>query len=240
MRISERKTTAAVLRFILREKLDDDFCNLVGCSRDLWRKLENGDRRMTERVAAHVESTTGISRVWLLANKPKTKPVAVDNAPFTLEWFRAYRAKQLTGERQPLAFAVYPCGHLVSLIGTAIAAGRSGRLASFAVELEAAVAALRGKFGCDQQAAAAVFELMQANPKPYLLEVTDNAKESEGDRAARLEFLRTTVVQGNAFPTRATVRAADDGSTKLEITAPQHPTKPLQKALRSKQKKATP
>ena len=240
MRISEQKTTAAVLRFTLGEKIHEDFCALVGCSRDLWRKLENGDRRMTDRVAAHVEATTGVSRVWLLEGDEKAKPVAVDGSPFTLQWFRSYRAKLLTGERKPLAFAVYPAGHLISLIGTAVAAGRAGRLASFAVELEAAVAGLRSEFGYDPQAGAAAFDVMQAEPKPYLLEVTDNAKEPEAEREARLEFLRTTVVQGNAFPTRAAVRAADDGSTRLEITTPVHPTKPLRMAPRSSRKKAKP
>jgi hypothetical protein len=240
MRISERKTTAAVLRFILGEKLDDDFCKLVGCSRDLWRKLENRDRRMTERTAAQVEAVTGASRLWLLAGKAKAKPVAVDGNPFTLEWFRAYRAKQLTGERKPLAFAVYPAGHLVSIIGSAVAAGRGGKLAAFAVELEAVVAGLRNKFGFDAQAGAAALETIQAEPKPYLLEVSDNGKESAQARAARLEFLRKQVVTGGAFPTSATARAADDGSTKLTITGAAHPTKPLKIQPRSRGRKAKP
>lgn len=240
MRISERKTTAAVLRFILGDKLDPDFCTLVGCSRDLWRKLENGDRRMTERVAAHVESSTGISRVWLLAGKPKAKPVAVDGGAFTLKWFHAYRAKQITGGRKPLAFTVYPAGHLVSLVGTAIAASRAGKLAAFAVELDAAVAALRNKFGFDAQAGAAAFEVIQSNAKPYLLEVSDNAKEASDQRAARLEFLLKQVAQGAALPTSAVVQESDDGSTKLTITGTAHPTKPSQTALRSKRTKVKP
>jgi hypothetical protein len=240
MRISERKTTAAVLRFILGEKLDDDFCKLVGCSRDLWRKLENGDRRMTERTAAQVEAVTGASRLWLLSGKTKAKPLAVDGSPFTLEWFRAYRSKQLTGDRKPLAFAVYPAGHLVSLIGSAVAAGSAGKLAAFAVELEAAVAGLRNKFGFDPQAGAAALEMMQGDPKPYLLEVSDNGKESAQTRAARLEFLRKQVVTGGAFPTSATARAADDGSIKLTITGAAHPTKPVTIKERAARKRAKP
>jgi hypothetical protein len=238
MRISERKTTAAVLRFILGEKLDDDFCYMLGCSRDLWRKLENGDRKMTERMAALAEAATGISRVWLLSGKPKTKPLAVDGSPFTLEWFRLYRAKLMNGGRHP--FAVYPAGHLVSLIGTAIAAGRSGRLASFAVELDAAVSALRKNFGYDEQAATAAFEAMQANAKPYLLEVSDKAGESVGERAARMEFLLNTIVPGGAFPTSAVIRSAKDGSTKLTVTGAAHPTKPIQIASASESKRAKP
>lgn len=238
MRISERKKPAAVLRFILGEKLDADFCTLVGCSRDLWRKLENGDRRMTERVAAHVESATGVSRVWLLADNAKAKPVGIDGQPFTLESFRAYRAKQLTGERKPLAFAVYPGGHLVSLIGSAIAAGRAGKLAAFAVELDAAVAGLRNKFGFDAQAGAAALDRMRENARPYLLEVCDNGKESSKEREARLAFLEGQVIKGNAFPTSAVVQAQDDGSTKMTITGAGHPTKPLAIKPRAKRKKA--
>jgi hypothetical protein len=238
MRISERKTTSAVLRFILGEKLDDDFCSMLGCSRDLWRKLENGDRKMTDRMAALAEAATGISRVWLLSGKPKSKPLAVDGSPFTLEWFRSYRANLLTGGRHP--FAVYPAGHLVSLIGTAIAAGRSGRLASFAVELEAAVAALRKNFGYDEQGGAAAFEAMQVNGKPYLLEVSDKANESAGERAARMAFLLNTIVGGGAFPTSAVIRSAKDGSAQLTITGAAHPTKPMQIARASESKRAKP
>lgn len=240
MRISERKKPAAVLRFILGEKLDTDFCALVGCSRDLWRKLENGDRKMTARMAAQVESATGVSRVWLLADNAKAKPLGIDGQPFTLESFRAYRAKQLTGERKPLAFAVYPGGHLVSLIGSAIAAGRAGKLAAFAVELDAAVAGLRNKFGFDAEAGAAVFEKMQQNPKPYLDEVSDNARETQEERNARLEFLANQIVRGNAFPTSAVVQAQDDGSTRMTITGAGHPTKPLAIKARAKRKKAKP
>lgn len=195
---------------------------------------------MTERVAAHVESATGVSRVWLLANNAKAKPVGIDGQPFTLESYRAYRAKQLTGKRKPLAFAVYPGGHLVSLIGSAIAAGRAGKLAAFAVELDAAVAGLRNKFGFDAAAGAAVFEKMRQDPKPYLGEVCDNAKESQEEREARLAFLANQIVGGNAFPTSAVVQAQDDGSTKMTITGAGHPTKPLAIKPRAKRKKAKP
>jgi hypothetical protein len=239
MRISERKTTAAVLRHLLKMPISDDFCALVGCSRDLWRKLENGDRRMTERTAAYVEAAVGISRHWLLAGKPKAEPVAVDGTAFSLEWFRSYRVTQLVGDTKPLPFAVYPAGHLVSLIGTAVAAARAGRLASFAVDLEAAVAVLRSNYGFDAQGGAAALEAMQKDPRPYLLEVTDNAKESADQRQKRLEFL-LGVVAGGAAPTSAVIRPAEGGETKLTITGAAHPTKPLKIRPRSKRAKAKP
>lgn len=185
MRISERKTTAAVLRFILGEKLDDDFCAVVGCSRDLWRKLENGDRRMTERVAANVEAATGVSRVWLLANNPKAKPLAVDGQPFTLQHFRDFQAAQLSGENRPLAIAVYPCGHLPSLMATAASAAATGHLAAFAVELEAAVVALRRKFGFVPEVINETLEAMQQAPGVFLLEATDAVVERDSDRRQR-------------------------------------------------------
>jgi hypothetical protein len=239
MRISERKTTAAVLRYVLGQKLDDDFCVLVGCSRDLWRKLENGDRRMTERTAGYVEAAVGISRHWLLAGKPKAQPVAVDGTAFSLEWFRSYRVTQLVGDTKPLPFAVYPAGHLVSLIGAAVAAARAGRLASFTVDLEAAVAVLRSNYGFDAQGAAAALEAMQKDPRPYLLEVTDNAKESAAERQKRLEFLLVCVAGGTA-PTSAVIRPSKGGETKLTITGAAHPTKPLRMEPRSSRKKAKP
>lgn len=239
MRISERKTTAAVLRYVLGQKLDDDFCALVGCSRDLWRKLENGDRRMTERTAGYVEAAVGISRHWLLAGKPKAQPVAVDGTVFSLEWFRSYRVTQLVGDTKPLPFAVYPAGHLVSLIGSAVAAARAGRLASFAVDLEAAVAVLRSNYGFDEQGGAAALEAMQKDPRPYLLEVTDNAKESAAERQKRLEFL-LGLVAAEVTPTSAVIRPAEGGETKLTITGAAHPTKPLQIASASQPKRAKP
>jgi hypothetical protein len=198
MRISERKTPAAVLRFILGEKLDDDFCNLVGCSRDLWRKLENGDRRMTERTAAQVEAATGASRVWLLTGNPKAKPVAVDGQPFTLQYFREFQAAQISGDNRPLAIAVYPCGHLPSLMATAASAVASGRLAAFAVELEAAVIALRRKFGVVPEAVNETLQAMQRAPGAFLFEATDATDERDGDRQARHNMVEKQIATGLA------------------------------------------
>jgi hypothetical protein len=198
MRISERKTTAAVLRFVLGEKLDPDFCALVGCSIDLWRKLENGDRRMTERVAAHVEAATGVSRVWLLAGNPKAKPIAVDGQPFTLQYFRDFQAAQISGESRPLAIAVYPCGHLPSLMATAASAVATGRLAAFAVELEAAVIALRRKFGVVPQAVNETLQAMQRTPGAFLFEATDAKNERDGDRRARQNMVEKQIATGLA------------------------------------------
>lgn len=198
MRISERKTPAAVLRFILGERLDDAFCRLVGCSRDLWRKLENGDRRMTERMAAQVEAVTGVSRVWLLAGNPKAKPVAVDGQPFTLQYFKDFQAAQLSGENRALGIAVYPCGHLPSLMATAEAAASTGRLAAFAVELEAAVITLRRKFGFVPEVVNETLQAMKRSPGAFQLEVTDATDERESDRRSRHDMVEKQIEAGLA------------------------------------------
>lgn len=148
MRKSERKTTAAVLRFLLDVKLDDDFCSLVGCSRDLWRKLENKDRRMTERTAARVEAATGVSRLWLLGGNPKAKPVAVDGGPWSAEYFASFEAKRRAGDGD-LALAMNVTGWLPAFAAVASAAAKSGRLAELSVELDAFARSLLANYGAN-------------------------------------------------------------------------------------------
>jgi hypothetical protein len=242
MRISERKQPAAVLRFILGEKLDDDFCALVGCSRDLWRKLENGDRKMTERMAAQVESATGVSRVWLLAGNAKAKPVAIDGQPYTLETFRAFQAAQLTGERKALAFAVYPGGYLPSLVAVAHSAAEQGKLASFAVELEAAVNALRQQYGFSAEVFGAVVRDMQTQAGAYLFESTDLRKDVEGAHEARIRQALACAAAG-AFPIAATIQHGERGksrTSKVQMICERLSSSLLQTEPRSKRAKARP
>lgn len=238
MRISTRKTPAAVLRFILGQKLDDDFCKLVGCSIDLWRKLENGDRKITERVAAHVESTTGVTRVWLLAGNPKAKPVAVDGSPFTLEYFRAFQAAQLSGKDRALGFAIYPAGHLPILLATAVAAGESGKLASFAVELDAMVSQLQSKFGWKKETAIEMYETMGKNPDAYFFEVSDNAGEHRDFRVARHK-LALDYTEAGAIPTWMSIQKRPDGK-EWTVRGHRRPNLPFEKAPRSARGKAKP
>jgi len=242
MRISERKTTAAVLRFILGEKLDHDFCSLVGCSMDLWRKLENGDRRMTERTAAHVESSTGVSRVWLLAGNPKVKPVAVDGSPFNLGSFRNFKATQITGDKRTLGLAIYPAGHLPSLVATAAAAARDGKLASFAVELEAAVDSLRRQYGFDKDVLANVSEAMRSEPESFLFEVTDSPAEHNKEWKARLALALNLAKLGGVPTACQTIRrdAGNKSVTELKVVGVGAPSLPSQKAPRSSRSKAKP
>lgn len=242
MRISERKTTAAVLRFILGDKLDPDFCALVGCSIDLWRKLENGDRRMTERVAAHVEAATGVSRVWLLEGNPKAKPVGIDGEAYTLESFRAFQAAQLTGERKALALAVYPGGYLPSLVAIAHSAADNGKLASFAVELDAAVNSLRQRYGMTAEVFRAVVADMQTNAEAYLFEATDLQKDSEGAALARRRQALNHAAQGS-FPEVAQIQHSTSGEgrvTNVKMIGSRLANPPLQTEPRSKRKKAKP
>jgi hypothetical protein len=242
MRISERKTTAAVLRFVLGEKLDPDFCTLVGCSIDLWRKLENGDRRMTERVAAHVEAATGVSRVWLLAANAKAKPIGIGGEPYTLESFRAFQTSQMTNDRRALGIAVYPAGHVASLVATAKAAAKAGQLASFAVELDAAVAALRRKYGWDKLALDEAIAEMQKHPSAYLLEATDSANDRPAAREARKE-LALNAASAGAFPTLARMMKRSEGKkivTEIKLSGVRPANLLLQTEPRSKRKKAKP
>lgn len=242
MRISERKTPAAVLRFILGEKLDDDFCALVGCSIDLWRKLENGDRRMTERVAAHVESATGVSRVWLLADNAKAKPYGIDGAPYTLESFRAFQASQMTDDRRALGMAVYPAGHLPSLMATAKAAAKSGLLASFAVELDAAVAELRRKYGWDKSGLDEAIAEMRKHPSAYLMEATDSANDRPAVRESRKE-LALNAARAGGFPTLARMFKRVEGRkivTEIKLSGVRPTNLLLQKEPRSGRGKAKP
>jgi hypothetical protein len=242
MRISERKQPAAVLRFILREKLDDDFCALVGCSRDLWRKLENGDRKMTERMAAQVEAATGVSRVWLLAANAKAKPVGIDGQPYTLQSFRDFQAAQLKGERKALALAVYPGGYLPSLVATAHSAAKQFKLASFAVELEAAVSSLRQRYGFSAEVFDAVVRDMQTQAGAYLFETVDLQKDVEGAPAARRRQALACAAAG-AFPIAATIQHSENGksrTTKVEMICERLSSLPSQKEPRSRGRKAKP
>jgi hypothetical protein len=242
MRISERKTPAAVLRFILGEKLDDDFCAMMGCSRDLWRKLENGDRKMTERMAAQVEAATGVSRVWLLARNAKAKAVGIDGQPYTLKSFRAFQAAQFTGERKALAFAVYPGGYLPSLVATAHSAAQQGKLASFAVELEAAVNSLRQQYGFSEDVFGAVVRDMQTQAGAYLFETVDLQKDVEGAPAARRRQALACAAAG-AFPIAATIQHSENGksrTTKVEMICERLSSLPSQKEPRSRGRKAKP
>jgi len=241
MRISERKTPAAVLRFILGDKLDDDFCAFVGCSRDLWRKLENGDRKMTERMAAQVETVTGVSRVWLLAGNAKAKPVGIDGQPYTLASFRAFQAAQLT-ERRALAFAVYPGGYLPSLVATAHSAAEQGKLASFAVELEAAVNSLRQQYGFSAETFDAVVRDMQTQAGAYLFETVSLHEDVEGAHEARRRQALACAAAG-AFPIAATIQHSEKGksrTTKVEMICERLSNSLSQKAPRSARTKVKP
>lgn len=242
MRISERKTPAAVLRFILGDKLDEDFCAFVGCSIDLWRKLENGDRRMTERVAAHVESATGVSRVWLLAGNAKAKPYGIDGQPYTLQSFRDFQAAQLKGERKALALAVYPGGYLPSLVAIAYSAAEKGRLASFAVELEAAVNSLRQQYGLSADVFHAVVAEMQKQAEAHLFEVTDLHKDSESAASARRRQALNHAAQG-VFPEVAQIQHSTKGAsqiTNVKMIGSRLANPPSQTEPRSKRGKAKP
>jgi len=161
MRLSERKTTSAVLRAELGWKLDADFCERAGCSLDLWRKLENGDRKLSAARATRLESAFGIDRSWLLAGNPKKPPVAVDGSRWSADYFAQYEARRLAGEGD-VSFAVNVAGWLPALFAVAGAAARQGRLAELSVELDGFARLIRGRFGADDAAFGKAVERVQS------------------------------------------------------------------------------
>jgi len=185
MRISEQKTTAAKFRAILEMKIDEDFLALVGCSPDLWKKTENGNRNLTPARAALIESMTGCSQSWLLENNVK-KP-AIDHAgqPFTKQSFDQFRAAMMRGKIAPLGVAVNPFGAVVELAGIADAAAENHRLAEFAVCLKDCIASLQKRFGINKETAQAALDFMAAIPQAHVMEICEpQIRKGSKDRVA--------------------------------------------------------
>lgn len=196
MRISERKTPAAVLRFIIGEKLDDDFLKLAGCSAGLWKKLENGDRKMTEARAATLEARTGISKAWLLGGSTR-KPVTYAGEPFTRETFLAHL--QGVGGRAGVSAIVCPGGFWPQLMAIAEAANASGNLAGFAVDLKASVKTLQKNYGFDRRVFEDALIHARKHPEAFAPFVGDGAVSDEGRVERFKENIR--IIRQGGMPT---------------------------------------
>ena len=200
MRISTLKTPAAVLRAVIEMKIDDDFLAIVGCSADLWKKIENGSRQLTASRAARIESATGASRFWLLSGKP-LPAITIHGEPFTAKSFRAHRAGLLKNEEdKPVGVAVWPGGYWPELMGIAQSATERGMLASFAIDLGDAVAKLKRQYGAHLPTFHEAVSHAQKTPEAFAPFVS----EGVSDKNRRWHFENAVgLIAGGTLPTVA-------------------------------------
>lgn len=179
--------------------LDDSFLRLANCSAGLWKSLENGSRNLTPARAALLEAATGVSRLWLLENKPTSPPVNVFGEPFTKEFFVSYRAAKLKGGH---GVAFNPFAMIPRLTGIAHAAEIDGRLPEFIVALEEATERLESNFGNESRAAQALLDWMSKRPTNYAWEVADS--EIRADQEIRLQQQVLLLKKGRVMPLHTT------------------------------------
>jgi transcriptional regulator with XRE-family HTH domain len=117
MRLSEKRTTVAVLRAFVG-KSTHEFARETGLSLSALEKLESGRLKLSESTAKKISFETGVSFRWLLAGKTEIPPllefttpefeagqadldVATGNAEapmFSIEVYNRVRAARLAGK----------------------------------------------------------------------------------------------------------------------------------------------
>lgn len=147
MRISAQKTAIAKLRNILEMRIDE-FARRLGVSGDLVKKMEAGQRAVTESTAAAAESEFGVSRKWMLAGVPKS-PIDFWGKPFSKERSNEIRAQNKKGDPLQVVRVDVVNSYAPNLAAVARCAAANNRLTSFMVDAENAITALRSKYGFD-------------------------------------------------------------------------------------------
>jgi len=210
MRISERKTTIAVLRSILEIKVEE-FSELARCSPDLVRKMENGDRPCSDSSATTLEISTGCSRQWILAGDRKSPCLAYNGARYSKPFFAEYRASKLCGGNFSIGVAVNVCGVLPQLNSMAEAAAENGRLAVFLVKLKDSLETLRKEFGFSREVFDSTLATMAASPEQYAWDTCDKPLVAgAGERiATSIETLKQKRVVFNTTIKAAVEDAGD-------------------------------
>ncbi len=149
MRPSDQKTTSAKLRKICR--IDDaEMAKILDRSVHWIHSVECGRIKLTEEMAARMACETGISPEWLLAGKPKAKPIAFDGKPYEPEiYFNRAQAGKIRYD-QPIKFmrnfiAAGFCARLVAIME----GSTDFRICAYKVHKM--LESLRHEFGQDQK-----------------------------------------------------------------------------------------
>ena len=170
MRLSEQRTTVAVLRAIIGETTHE-FARATGLSLSAVEKLESGRLKLSDSIAQRISFETGASTKWLLGGNTRIPPlldistpeflagqehldIATGNADaplFTADVYRRVRAARLSGQSPT------PDGHhsrdeqiicvLLRLLCIYCAARKRGEDAMALFRLDSAEAELAREFG---------------------------------------------------------------------------------------------
>jgi hypothetical protein len=233
MRISERKTTAAVLRWIIGEKLDDEFLAHAGCRIDLWRKLENGSRKITPTTASQCEASFGIAAEWLLAGDEKTLPKNIDGGVFDSRWFEEFQARKIRGEVGNF-IAINPAGWLPQIAGSAAAAADKNQLAAFAAEMDNFAARLIRRFGFFRNTFDSALDHMQKYAPAFVIDICEN--DGEEERRER-QSVMLEALQSRCAP--RVIRTRRSVESEYWVEPPPGPQKPTPRPRRKAGEKSS-
>jgi hypothetical protein len=157
MRTSTRKTTAAVLRELLRTKddrmRDRDMAKLLKTSVSTIHSVESDRLKLSPSLAKRMVHETGISLEWLMKGDPNAPPIAEKTGePYTREIYERVQALKTAYDQSPPMLRNFDklgfCARLIAILESA-SARRDYYLARYKVHT--ALDSLRCEFGMDEK-----------------------------------------------------------------------------------------
>jgi len=150
MRMSSRRTTAAVLRQILGIK-DFEMAEILGRSKYTIHNIESGRLKLSHSLATKMFHETGISLDWLLNEDPNAPLISGRGEPYTKEIFEKAQAEKIYYD-QPHPVSrntdeLGSCARLIAILESA-SAHKNYYLALYKVRT--ALDSLQGEFGMDE------------------------------------------------------------------------------------------
>jgi hypothetical protein len=94
MRTSSRKTTAAVLRDLLRPIKVPEWAEMLNCSPHSIHDIESGRLKLSPAMALKMSYETGISVRWLMDGDPAAPPVSADGQDYTKRIYDEVQAEK--------------------------------------------------------------------------------------------------------------------------------------------------